>query len=218
MGREVVFVVDGLDDPALLRFADDFIRSLQLYALRASFVLAAPQELGGQSRYYDYVETVTRLDDIPVIDVYEPTQHGPGIGFFRELLARRLASIPAQSVSIPNDVLDHLAWASGGRPQECLRLLSDLAVKGAANDTPPDQTHDVVTEILRDRREELARLGSWEHRELLGSLLADFVTELPEDETIHELYSLGLLRVYPAREGGYRALPHPLLIEGLLRG
>jgi hypothetical protein len=209
--RDVVFIVDGLADLQRERRAwlvDGLVHSLHDAALGADVILSVPQDAVGWSPW------TSRIDDIPVIDVDDPTKLGPGIGFFRELIERRFASNPHERPSIPEGVLNRLCWGSGGRPRDCVHLVRDLAVRALAE--PACALDDLTTRVLRHRREQMPPLTREGH-ELLASLLREHADVDSDDETTHELYSLGLLRLYPTPEGGYRPLPHPLLIEGLLR-
>lgn len=211
--REVVFVLDGLGSLNRASPIDELIRSLWHPAQRADFVLSVPRELPYRAPRYHHVQTSSHIDDIPVIDVREPTRYGPGIGFFREVLERRFASNPHPRPSIPETVLDQLCWASGGRPGECLRLVYELAM--LAHDEPLDRLHDLTTVLLREHRNRLVQL---ERSSVLYDCLRNFWSDLPVREETKYLEHWGALRLYPTPEGGYRALPHPLLIEGLLRG
>lgn len=215
-GREVVFVIDGLDHLPRLSPIGEMIDSLRSADVHADLISTAPQALPGQSPQSHHVQSFNRLDDVPVLDVHQPTQHGPGVGFLRELLERRLASNPYERPEISEDVLDRLCWASGGRPGECLSLVRSLAER--AHDSPGTGMEALTAEVLRERRSQLAVYVTREGHELLRALLREFVKELPGNETARALYSGGALRLYPVPEGGRRALPHPLLIEGLLEG
>lgn len=209
--RDVVFIVDGLADLQRERRAwlvDGLVHSLHDATLVADVILSVPHDSVGRWPWR------SRIDDIPVIDVHEPTKLGPGIGFFRELIERRFASNPNERPSIPESVLNRLCWGSGGRPRECVGLVRDLAVRALAE--PACALDDLTTKVLRHRREQMPPLTREGH-ERLASLLREHADVDSDDETTHELYALGLLRRYPTPEGGHRALPHPLLIEGLLR-
>lgn len=217
-GQDVVLVVDGLErEPRLL--IDELTGALKrssLQGLHADMVLAVREEHPSRSLRVAHGQTLSHLDDVPVLDVHNLSAHGPGIAFLRELLERRLASIAHDGFSVPAEILDQLGWASGGRPSECLRLMCDLAMR--AHDEPLARLQELMVPVLRTRRRELVRVSSREGHMVLASLLERFVTEVPNDETARELYSLGLLRLYPTPEAGYRALPHPLLIEEVQRG
>jgi hypothetical protein len=81
----------------------------------------------------------------------------------------------------------------------------------------PIDLHDALNHALSAHRHLLWPGLPRERYDRLRSLLEVFVTHLPDDELAHDLYSTGLLRMYPTPEGGYRALPHPLLIESLTK-
>jgi hypothetical protein len=210
--RDVVFIVDGLADlqrGRRARLAEGLVRSLRDAGVWADVILAVPEDAVGPE------QRAHHLEDIPVIDVHDPTKLGPGIGFFRELIERRFAGNPYERPSIPEGVVNRLCWGSGGRPRDCLQLVRDLAVR--ALEEPACALDDLTTQVLRHRREQMPPLTREGHQ-LLASLLREHADDVDlDDETAHDLYSLGLLRLYPTPEGGHRALPHPLLIEGLLR-
>lgn len=214
-GHSVVLVVDGLGRSSRASMIDELTDALNNTSLIADVVLNVSKEQADRAMRSRYVRTSSHVDDVPVIDVREPRKQGPGIGFLRELLERRLASIPGERPSIPADVVDRLCWASGGRPSELLRLVRNLAEH--VHEHPLDRLDELTVKVLGAHKRELVAGISREGHELLSSLLESFVSDVPKDAMARELDSTGLLRSYPTAGEGCRVLPHPLLIEDLIR-
>lgn len=208
-GRRVVFVVEGVDRILLI---EDLVSSLPFRIPAADLVLRAP---AGMLEPPPLHGTFTRLVDIPVVDIDRPTEYGPGFGFFRELLRRRLANVRVQGPSIPDEILDRLIWGAGGRPGEFLSLLQETVLRTSGEPDVP--LHVAVAAVLRDQRVSMSKTITQEGRALLEHLLDASVGALPHGQVALELYLSGALRVFPTPEGGHRVLPHPLLIEDLLR-
>ena len=215
-GRDVVLAVGGLGRSSSSSVIDELLDALNETSLFADLVLNVSAEQADRAVRSSRAQTWSHIDDVPVIDVHAPREPGPGIDFLRDLLERRLASIPGERPSIPAGVVERLCWASGGRPGELLRLVCDLAVRAHERHHRP--LDELAAEALGARKRELAAGISREGHELLGSLLESFVSDVPQGATARELVSMGLVRSYPAAEGKRRVLPHPLLIEDLARG
>lgn len=148
------------------------------------------------------------LHDIPVIDPLDPKKQGSGLDFFRQLTAHRINLLALPVPPIPNAVIDRLALVSGGRPSAFLNSLGELARFSAVS------TDEQLTWSEHHLKTQTSSLIRYLHEPLilqLKSLLDETVTSIANWSILNDIY---LFR-YPTPDGGFRLLPHPLLIDYL---
>lgn len=153
------------------------------------------------------------LHDIPVVDPQNPANPGPSLTWFRKLTIQIVNQLSTHKLQIPNEVIDRLAFASGGRPRAFLYGLRELARHSAGDLTASEQLA-WSEQHVRDEAELLASLVHEPITTQLRALLRETVTAIPN----WPKYSDTFLCRYPTPDGGHRFLPHPLLIDHLEQG
>jgi hypothetical protein len=213
---KVLLIIDGLDRiESFERAKELFLDSQMIGQLACRVVLCGPFALrrDGAIANVRSFSDVPPLVNVPVLSHEDPTRPGPGIGFFRDLFALRVADLGAPDL-VPPDLLDRLAYYSGGRAREFvifIRRLAQLAHRADAA-TATAEIADKVLEERRLRREMGLHRG---HIRVLEEVLADPSHRLPEDELAGKLLTTGALLPYP--DGSEWYYPHPLLTMKLLR-
>jgi hypothetical protein len=212
--RDVVLLVDGLDRVAdAATFADLFVESGLLGDLRCDLV--ATLQLGLVQRYRSHLRWCRAYDFtyVPVALATDPTQPNPeGMKFFAELAAQRFATIGL--TPIPPDLIERLAYRSGGRLREFITLVREVAVQAMLHDaTQANDAHvdKAIDELRRDRESGL----NTAHVDVLRRVLGDPEHQLPEGEVALDLLDRQLLLAYPNQSTWY--LPHTILMLHLLR-
>lgn len=215
--RKLVIVVDGLDRVRVAAtFEDLFVESNLLQELGCDVIVCA--ELGLVQRYRARLRLskTFELTNIPVARPDDPTADGAGIGFFEQVVRRRLDSmdvvVPEASFSAP--MIHRLAWCSGGRLRDFMSLVREVAIRGLMDDVEvvsPAAIEEVVDNLRRERE---GGLNSDEIGEL-QRVLDDPKHRLPGGEVALTLLDKHLLLAYPNESTWY--LPHPVLMLKLLR-
>lgn len=211
-GRKLSLFVDGLDrvkDRA--RIEAIFVDSALLGSLECDVVLTGPMALHwGSLRKHVRRFTTKILTNAPVVDREDPWSWrpgGPGIELCLEVYRRRTKDLPEQLV--PEPLLRKLAYYSGGRMREFVRLLREIA--GPAWDRSLAQADDeVVEQAVESLREETEAGLSKRHLDILRALLAA-PGELPDDDFVAEMLDVCLILPYPNESEWY--FPHPLLLK-----
>lgn len=201
-------VIDGLDRITELNTARQlFIESALLASLPCATVVAGPRmlqrrKLAAQIRRFE----PKILANLPVIDREKPKEPGPGCGFFIELFRRRVAELgPA---FIPDEQLRTLAYYSGGRSRDFVRLVRTVAEICAGNAIEVASAAEV--EVAIDRRRRIIETGlNKRDLEILTSVANDPLHVLPDDEEVDLLLDQWCLLPYPNESEWY--FPHPLL-------
>lgn len=104
-----------------------------------------------------HVEPWEVLANVPVLKREDPKQHGSGVAFMRDLFNRRVdglaapAELSSPSAAIPEALLDKLAYYSGGRARDFIRLVRSVADRAFDADIP-SITESVVDECIDERR------------------------------------------------------------------
>jgi hypothetical protein len=213
--RRVLLIVDGLDrmtDPSA--FEALFVRSRALVVLPCDSVFtvdaSALQRYPGMLAGFDAAE----LACLPVRNHQRPEEHGSGIAFFRELFARRLSLLDLKSEDvIAADVLDDLAFSSGGRVRDFMHLVRELASLSYEDPLPASRRRvDEAIRLQRLQRE--SGINAGEIR-VLHAVMDDPSHRLPEDPVARTLLHQARLLSYPNESTWY--YPHPLLTRSLLR-
>ncbi len=213
--RRLVLVIDGLDrvrDEAT--FEGLFVESSLLRELPCDLVVALDLALverhNGCPRQFD---RRFPLANVPVARADWPEEHGNGIPFFADVVRRRLLAIGAAQhpEALPEAVIARLAWCSGGRLRDFMRLVRLVAEEALMSDaSSTDVLEQVVNEARLDKEAGLNRT----QLDLLQKVLDDPDHRLPGDPGALELVGRQLLLAYPNSSTWY--LPHPLLMLNLL--
>ncbi|WP_181233867.1 AAA family ATPase [Enhygromyxa salina] len=222
--RPLLVVIDGLD-----RIRDEertralFIDSLMLSELDCDALITAPVMLmRRQGQSVDHF-IVKDLNNIPVLDRDAPASPGPGLAFFRDLVARRVAWIGETLASagltpppapFPVEIVDQLAYYSGGLAREFINLVRLAAIESL--DRGVEQLdRDVLQRTLREARTHREYYMTKAEIELLERVMRDPDRELPGDELALTLLQQRRLLAYPNETTWY--YPHPLLTLALLK-
>ena len=213
--RRVLLIIDGLDrirniEPAVALFVDSQIISQLDCALVVSgpFALRHHTAFSAVRGFKPFV-----LVNEPVLDKNEPDKPGPGVSFFCDVFARRSVDLNAAGL-IERDLLEKLAYRSGGRARDFVRLVRELAIVAWQADAKQvtQQMVDEVLDSLRRLRETGLNKG---HIELLEKIALDPLHQLPKDGLAQELLLCEALLPYPNESEWY--YPHPLLMMHLVK-
>lgn len=226
-GKRVALFVDGLDRVRDLETVRQlFVESSLLGKLVCTTVMTGPivvrrQGLGGALRSFD----ARVLANVPVIapgstppddDDLAATLTDHGRDFFRKAWSSRVEALGEAALgAIPDAQLDRLAWASGGRAREFVRLVRMVAER--SYDAAVDVTVAAIVDAVIDARRRTFEMGiNRHHLELLQAVHDDPGHELPDDPAIGELLDRYWLLPYPNESEWYA--PNPLLMLRKLRG
>jgi hypothetical protein len=221
--RPLLLVVDGLDRIRTDERARTLLVSSSLLGkLLCDEVVTGPEFMfhGLSQNIRDF--SVVELCNVPVLEREQPTQHGPGMVFFHELVDKRVAAVarlarPAGDL-IPNEpfpaaVIDRLAYYSGGVIRDFMRMTHATAGEAWEANAPSVTLAmvDVVLEEFRDWKQ--ARLNKGEIA-VMREVMDDPEHGLPNDELAIKLLRELRLLPYPNETPWY--YPHPLLTMSLL--
>ncbi len=225
--RRLLLVLDGLDRiRAPERTQALFLDSRLLGSVACDQLITVPLML--MRRQGQNVEhfTIKDLHNIPVLAREAPLNRavaGPGLGFFRELVAKRIAwvnqklagqGIAAPSDPLPEPIVDRLAYYSGGLARDFIKLVRLAALEALDKDV--DQLDDaIVDQVLREAREDKEYFMSKREIALLEAVMIDPDRRLPGDELALELLVQRRLLAFPNETTWY--FPHPLLTLALLK-
>gem|GEM_PF-181589 len=216
--RKVLFIIDGLDrirDPGRAKAL--FVESQLLSQLQCPLVVCGPVALQHHLttagvRGFKQLELVNE----PVLDHDDPTRLGPGVEFFRELYTHRVRELGNEAQALIGATqLRELAYRSGGRARDFVRLIRSLAEVGWDQDAPT-ATPDLVRQILDEWRQRKESGLRSEHIQLLEKVMRDPEHRLPLGDLASDLLDSQHLLAYPNDSEWY--YPHPLLTMRLLTG
>jgi hypothetical protein len=213
--RRIVLIVDGLD-----RIRDEdralslFLGSELLGQIACPTVICAPFAL----RSAPVAAAIPRFDTFvlanePVIDKASPDRSGPGVPFFAEMYRLRTQDLAAQGV-IDEALLERLAYVSGGRARDFVKLVRGVAERAYTADVDA-ATREIVEDTIDEARRDRERGLDVGHLGVLRAVMADAQRQLPEDARARKLLEWGHLLPYPNESEWY--YPHPLLTLHLLR-
>ncbi|MBM7112598.1 hypothetical protein [Archangium primigenium] len=216
--KKVLLVIDGLDRIRdLTRAKALFVDSQLLSQLPCPLVVCGPAALRHHLATAGIQSAFKRMPLVnePVLDHTHPERPGPGIGFFRELYARRVSDLgPAAQDMVSEAHLNTLAYRSGGRSRDFVRFirsLSELAWdKDVASATP-----DLVKQVLDEWRLRQETGLNKDHIRLLEDVARDPEHRLPAGSLAYELLDYQHLLPYPNDSEWY--YPHPLLTMHLVQ-
>lgn len=212
----VLLVIDGLDRILDFERAEAlFLRSELIAQLACRMVVTGPFALhshpakGAIPRFSKNCVVFNE----PVMHKGNEREHGPGVAFFCDVYRRRVADLRADDL-VPEDLLRRLAYYSGGRARDFIKLIRALAEQGWIDDaqaaTPP-----LVDRVLDEARRLLETGLDAGHIEILEKAAADPQHRLPADSGARELLDRGKLLPYSNESEWY--YPHPRLTMHLVR-
>src|SRR5690606_3723714 len=135
-----------------------FVESTLLGSLQCATVLTCPlalrrRRLAAQMRHFE----LEVLANVPVLDHEDPTRHGPGIDFFLEVYRRRVSELASPEQGIADVHLRKLAYYSGGRTRDFVRLVRMCAER--AWDRNLAQVDEPIIDDCIDERRRIMELG-----------------------------------------------------------
>jgi hypothetical protein len=212
----VLLVIDGLDRIVDFDRAKELFVSSELIAqLACRIVVAGPFALhshparGAIPRFSKNRVVFNE----PVMKRGDERQHGPGVGFFCEVFHKRVADLRAPDL-VPDDLLRHLAYYSGGRARDFIKLIRSVAEQAYLDDA--DQATRPLVDRVVDEARRLQETGlDAGHIRVLEAAATDPRRAIPEDPLARELLDYGKLLPSPNETEWY--YPHPLLTMHLLR-
>ncbi|WP_437590079.1 hypothetical protein [Sorangium sp. So ce1000] len=212
----ILLLIDGLDRIVELDRAEAlFIESEMIAQLECRVVVSGPFALRSSpaASAIPRFNLILPLVNEPVMDHRDPTQHGPGLDFFCELYARRTADLGAPDL-VARPELEQLAYYSGGRARDFVKLIRALAEQAWLEDAP-HATPALVDAVLDSMRRLLETGLDEGHIEVLEAVMANPRHRIPSDERARELLTYGHLLPYPNESVWH--YPHPLLTMHLLQ-
>lgn len=211
-----VLVMDGLDritDPAAIDRM--FIESNLLGRLDVFTIATGPLELRRRGRFNQLsLWEAAVLAELPVFDHANPMNPAADLSFFEALWALRTKGV---DVALAPDALALLAWASGGRVREFVRLIQNLAIEVGVAGRRAATLEDARAIVDREQVEFAVGLDRGDIRVLQAILETG---ELPEEPVRADGTSIvdDLLTrhwILPYRNGDEWFHPHPLLLRKL---
>lgn len=212
--QRIVLIIDGLD-----RIRDEeralalFLKSELLGQLACRTIICAPFALRSApvAAAIPRFETVVLANE-PVLEKANPERRGPGVAFFVEMY--RLRTQDLAGAAFAPDLLENVAYYSGGKAREFVKLVRSVAERAyAANVAGP--TPAMVEEAIDEARRERERGLDVGQIGVLEKVMADSLRRLPEDPRARKLLDSGHLLPYPNESEWY--YPHPLLTRHMLR-
>ncbi|MEM9455044.1 MAG: hypothetical protein AAGF11_12760 [Myxococcota bacterium] len=214
--RKLILVIDGLDRVRVpATFEDLFVDSNLLRELACDVVVCAELALVQRYRSRMRITKTFEVTNIPVARRDDPTLVGDGVGFFHDLVRRRLGApeVPLSPNAFTAEMIERLAWCSGGRLRDFMSLVREIAIRGLMDEVDVVSS-DAVEAVIDDlRREKEGGLNADEIAEL-QRVLKDPKHRLPGGEVALGLLDKHLLLAYPNESTWY--LPHPVLTLKLL--
>jgi hypothetical protein len=187
-----------------------FVDSSLLASLECDVVLTGPMALHwGSLRKHVRRFTSKILTNAPVIDRDDPWSWAPGgrgIDLCIEVFRRRTEGL---GDIVPEPLLRKLAYYSGGRMREFVRLIRELSGP-AWDDELVAVDEAIVDRALDNLREETEAGLTQKHLNVLRQLL-DNPDVLPDDDVVAEMLDLCLILPYPNESEWF--FPHPLLLK-----
>jgi hypothetical protein len=214
--RRVLLVIDGLDRILEFERAEAlFLRSELIAQIACRLIVAGPFALhshpakGAIPRFNKNCVVFNE----PVMQKGAETEPGPGVGFFCEVFRRRTQDLGVPDL-VPEDLLERLAYFSGGRVRDFIKLVRALAEQAWIDDAT-QATRPLVDRVLDEMRRLLETGLDAGHVDVLEKAAADPRRLIPADPRARELLDYGKLLPYPNESEWY--FPHPLLTMHLVR-
>lgn len=216
-GARVLLVIDGLDRiREFSRARELFLDSQLISQMICPMVVCGPFAL----RHHPATAAIRGFHDVPplvnepVLEKGNPARPGPGVGFFRELIEKRISDLPGHASLLSAAQIERLAYYSGGRARELVTFLRRLAELAWLEDAP--RASDALVERVLDERRRHRETGLHKgHIQVLEEVARDPEHRLPADPLAQDLLSYGTLLPYPNESEWY--YPHPLLLMHLVK-
>lgn len=223
LGRPLLLVIDGLDRiRESERIRSLFIESSMLAKLVCDLVLTAPLELMRRDGPEVEQFVLTDLHNVPVLDRDDPRKSGSGLGFFRELVERRVELV-RQSLArdgllgpkdpFPEEIVDRFAYYCGGLTREFVAMIRGASLE-ALIDGREQIDDEIVERVLREERRRKEYYMDKDQIAVLEAIMCDPKHELPGGDLAVDLLREKRLLAYPNKTTWY--YPHPLLTLALL--
>src|ERR1700678_917226 len=120
---------------------------------------------------------------------------GPGVDFFCDVFRRRVTDLHAPDL-VPDELLRRLAYYSGGRARDFVKLIRGVAEQSWIDDAH-QATGPLVDRVLDEARRLLETGLDAGHIKVLEEAAADPRRLIPEDPRARELLDYGKLLPYP---------------------
>jgi hypothetical protein len=153
------------------------------------------------------------LPNAPVLDHRDPRIHGPGVRFLGEVFRRRVHDLGAEDI-VPAQLLERLAYYSGGRARDFVKSVGMLAERGWDDDATV-AAEAQVDDVLKEARQLVETGLDRGHIDVLEEVMRDPHHHLPRGDVARALLTYGRLLPYPNESEWF--YPHPLLTLNLLR-
>ncbi|MDC3954670.1 AAA family ATPase [Polyangium jinanense] len=216
-GSRVLFIIDGLDRIRDFNRAKAlFLDSVLISQLACPMVICGPFAL----RHHPATAAIRGFHDVPslvnepVLRKDKPRELGPGVAFFRELFARRVADLPGGPDLFTPQQIDKLAYHSGGRAREFVKFVFRIAGLAHREDLA-QATDELVERVLEEARRQRETGLNKGHIRTLEEIAKDPDHRLPEGNLAQELLTYGTLLPYPNDSEWY--FPHPLLLRHMIK-
>ncbi len=212
----ILLMIDGLDRINELERAEAlFLRSEMIAQLECRMIVTGPFSLrshpaaGAIPRFRKILPLVNE----PVMRKDEPAKPGPGVPFFCDLYRRRIHDLNAPDL-IPQEILERLAYYSGGRARDFVKSIRAIAEQAWLDDS---LTVDMalVNRVIDEARRLLETGLDEAHIDVLERIMKNPLHRLPGDGKARDLLTYGHLLPYPNESEWY--YPHPLLLMHLLK-
>lgn len=210
----VLLVLDGLDKiQDIARARALFVESQLLGELECATIVCGPFALRHHPSLANvrHFKPVTLVNE-PVFTPEAPGEYAKGVAVFEALFRARTRDLAADGV-VSDAQLKRLAWSSGGRARDFVRLVRELAMQcfWAKVERAGEQEVDAAIDEARRLWESGLHKG---HARVLAAVMSD-PSKLPDDPLTWELLQLDRLLPYPNNSEWF--YPHPLLTLNFLR-
>ncbi len=212
----ILLMIDGLDRIADLERAEAlFLRSEMIAQLECRMIVTGPFSLrshpaaGAIPRF----RKISPLVNEPVMRKDDPSKPGPGVPFFCDLYHKRVQDLNAGEL-IPQEILERLAYYSGGRARDFVKLIRVVAEQAWLDDVLTVDMN-LANRVIDEARRLLETGLDEAHIDVLEHIIHNPLHRLPGDGKARDLLTYGQLLPYPNEsEWSY---PHPLLLMHLLK-
>ena len=212
----ILLMIDGLDRIADLDRAEAlFLRSEMIAQLECRMIVTGPFSLrshpaaGAIPRF----RTILPLVNEPVMRKDDPAKPGPGVPFFCDLYRRRVQDLKAEGL-IPQEILERLAYYSGGRARDFVKSIRVVAEQAWLDDVSTIDLN-LANRVIDEARRLLETGLDEAHIDVLEHIMQNPLHRLPGDGKARDLLTYGHLLPYCNESEWY--YPHPLLLMHLLK-
>lgn len=211
--RPLLLVIDGLDRIIDLQHARAlFVDSQMLSQFECASVVCGPFALRHRPELANVrgFRPVTLVNE-PVMDKADLNRSGDGVEVLRQVFYSRVGG--DQTLLAP-ELLDRLAWCSGGRVRDFVRFVRMLAEAVLLDEGATIAKAEHVEAVLDEARR-LRETGlNSHHIKVLRALAADASRQMPADAEAWNLLNWDCVLPYPNASEWF--CPHPLLLLKLV--